>query len=272
MTADIGSRGGVSTETGTETGTKTGPGTAVAAVWSALATVRDPELDEPITTLGFVHTLVVDGSAVRVRLRLPTYFCAPNFAYLMVADAYDAIAGLPGVNLVDVALEDHFAAEEINAGVAAGGGFTSSFPGQATDELAELRLTFQRKAHTACLERACQRLIAEGWQIDALAGLHLSDLPASAERSSLLRRRTELGLPTTPDTPLLVDDSGVPVPPEQVGVRLRFAKAVRVSIDGNAAFCRGLLHTRYGSGQPHQSEQHEHHHSQQHEQEQEGVR
>src|SRR5215472_7634451 len=47
-------------------------GTALAA----LATVRDPELDEPITTLGFVTSCTVsaDGDA-RVRLRLPTYFC-----------------------------------------------------------------------------------------------------------------------------------------------------------------------------------------------------
>jgi hypothetical protein len=27
---------------------------------------------------------------------------------------------------------------------------------------------------------------------------------------------------------------------------LRFAQTVRVSIDGNAGFCRGLLETRYG--------------------------
>jgi hypothetical protein len=27
---------------------------------------------------------------------------------------------------------------------------------------------------------------------------------------------------------------------------LRFAAAVRVSIEGNAEFCRGLLETRYG--------------------------
>jgi len=59
---------------------------------AALGTVRDPELDEPITALGFVSacSLAADGTA-EVRLRLPTYFCAPNFAYLMVADAYDAV-------------------------------------------------------------------------------------------------------------------------------------------------------------------------------------
>ena len=73
-------------------------------VLAALETVRDPELDEPITSLGFVASCTVsaDGDA-EVRLRLPTYFCAPNFAYLMVADTYDAVSALPGVRSASVA-------------------------------------------------------------------------------------------------------------------------------------------------------------------------
>jgi hypothetical protein len=47
------------------------------------------------------------------------------------------------------------------------------------------------------------------------------------------------------DAALFVDDCGEPVPAEQLPMRLRFARAVRVSIDGNAHFCRGLLTTRY---------------------------
>src|SRR5215468_3988793 len=88
---------------------------------AALATVRDPELDEPITSLGFVTSCTVsaDGDA-QVRLRLPTYFCAPNFAFLMVADAYDAVSALPGVRSTEVVLDDHFASDAINGGVAAG--------------------------------------------------------------------------------------------------------------------------------------------------------
>ena len=49
-------------------------------VLDALSGVRDPELDEPVTDLGFVSELKVDGDTVGIRLRLPTYFCAPNFA------------------------------------------------------------------------------------------------------------------------------------------------------------------------------------------------
>jgi hypothetical protein len=109
--------------------------------------VRDPELDEPITSLGFVAacTVSADGDA-QVRLRLPTYFCAPNFAFLMVADAYDAVSALPGVRTTEVVLEDHFASEAINGGVAARAGFARSFDGEAVGELHELRADFLRKA------------------------------------------------------------------------------------------------------------------------------
>src|SRR6202161_2893252 len=102
--------------------------TVVSAALAALATVRDPELDTPITALGFVASCQVscEGRAV-VRLRLPTYFCAPNFAYLMVADAYDAVTKVPGVSAAEVILEDHFASDVINAGVAARAGLVGAF-------------------------------------------------------------------------------------------------------------------------------------------------
>ena len=73
-------------------------------VLEALGTVYDPELDEPITTLGFVGSCVVTGAGdVSVRLRLPTPQCAPNFAFLMAADASRrGLAAWPGVESVDV--------------------------------------------------------------------------------------------------------------------------------------------------------------------------
>jgi metal-sulfur cluster biosynthetic enzyme len=217
----------------------------LGAVFAALGTVRDPELDESIVGLGFVTEASVQDGVARIRLRLPTYFCAPNFAYLMVADAYDAVSSVPGIRSASITLEEHFAADEINAGVAAGAGFVESFPGEAAAELNQLRENFQRKAHTACLERACQRLMADGWTVETLPDAHLRDLPDGDERSSLLRRRADIGLSLDADSAVLVDDAGRPVPSDQVPMRLRFAKTVRVSIDGNAHFCRGLLTTRY---------------------------
>ena len=43
-------------------------------VWGCLARVTDPELDEPLTDLGFVESVaVVDNQRVEVGFRLPTY-------------------------------------------------------------------------------------------------------------------------------------------------------------------------------------------------------
>src|SRR5260221_14567965 len=130
---------------------------------AALRTVRDPELDEPITSLGFVTSAAVsaDGDA-QVRLRLPTYFCAPNFAFLMVADAYDAVSALKGLRRTQVVLEDHFAGDAINNGVAGRAGFATAFDGEAVGELAGLRADFLRKAVLAGTDLVCRPLVQAG--------------------------------------------------------------------------------------------------------------
>src|SRR4051794_35114012 len=89
----------------------------------ALSTVRDPELDEPITDLGFVKEVRIDGGSVAVTLWLPTYFCAPNFAYIMAADVKAAVGAVDGVTDVAIRLIDHHASDEINGGLAAGKDF-----------------------------------------------------------------------------------------------------------------------------------------------------
>jgi metal-sulfur cluster biosynthetic enzyme len=88
--------------------------TTVQDVVRALADVRDPELDEPLTALGFITAVRVVHARVEVRLRLPTYFRAPHFAWLMVDAARSAVLALNGVKEADVRVADHFAADEIN--------------------------------------------------------------------------------------------------------------------------------------------------------------
>ncbi|HEU4998329.1 MAG TPA: iron-sulfur cluster assembly protein, partial [Lapillicoccus sp.] len=132
------------------------------AVREALGTVVDPELDEPITDLGFVRSITVQetdlGVRVDVHLRLPTSFCAPNFAYLMASDAKDAVARVGGVDEVVVQLDDHHDSDLINAGLAADAGYRGTFRHEAEESLDELRETFRRKAHTAAMERCLTEL------------------------------------------------------------------------------------------------------------------
>jgi metal-sulfur cluster biosynthetic enzyme len=217
-----------------------------AEVVAALATVIDPELDQPITDLGFVRSIGIDDAGVTVHLRLPTSFCAPNFAYLMASDAVDALRRVPGVGTVSVFLDDHHDSDKINAGLAVDAGYVGTFGNEADQDLDELRRTFQRKAHTAAMERCVMALLrSTGKTIEELPGLTLWHLPGGPQKDALLRRRTDIGLGIRPEDLVLVDDDGVPVPPDAAPMRLRFAKAVRISVEGNTHFCRGLLATRY---------------------------
>jgi metal-sulfur cluster biosynthetic enzyme len=221
------------------------------AVRGALATVLDPELDEPITDLGFVRSVVTSGDAVTVRLRLPTSFCSPNFAYLMASDAKDALAALPWTGDVVVELDDHHDSDLINAGLAADAGYRGTFGHEADKDLEELRETFRRKAHTAAAERCLTALLRADASLpeQRVGQVRLRDLPPGAHTDALLRRRRALGLPDDPGALVLVDHTGAGYPPEQVPMALRRARSTRISIDGNAHFCRGLLRTRYpGSG------------------------
>jgi metal-sulfur cluster biosynthetic enzyme len=220
-----------------------------AGVLTALAGVRDPELDEPITALGFVASCTVaDTGHVQVRLRLPTYFCAPNFAYLMVADAYDAACTADGVHSAEVVLEDHFAADAINGGVAAGAGFASSFDGEAVGELHELRRDFLRKAVLAGTDQVCRPLLKAGRDPAELCALTLGDVPPSAALDRLRQRRAELGLGAGDDAPLVIDpQTGTAVDSEGLPLHLRRAQTTRVSIEANAGICRGMLRQRYDS-------------------------
>jgi metal-sulfur cluster biosynthetic enzyme len=222
-----------------------------AAVLGALSGVRDPELDEPITDLKFVADLRVAEDAVDVRLRLPTPFCAPNFAYLMVADAKEAVLSIPGVREARISLDDHHASGEINAGMAEDRGFEGTFPGETEGEsLDELRTIFRRKSFVARQEKLCRALLAEGYSSEELAEMRLEEVPVSEAFEKYLSRREELGLDVSAEAPFVVDPDGNRIPEEAVVEHLRFAKLTRLSIEGNAGFCRELLATRYGIEDP----------------------
>jgi metal-sulfur cluster biosynthetic enzyme len=222
-----------------------------AEVLGALSGVRDPELDEPITDLKFVADLRVAEDEVDVKLRLPTPFCAPNFAYLMVADAKEAVLSLPGVREARISLDGHYASGEINAGMAEDRGFEGTFPGETEGEsLDELRAIFRRKSFVSRQERLCRTLLAGGYSSEELAEMQLEEVPVSEAFEKYLSRREELGLDVAAEAPFVVDPDGNPIPEEAVVEHLRFAKLTRLSIEGNAGFCRGLLATRYGIEDP----------------------
>ena len=216
-------------------------------VLAALGTVYDPELDEPITALGFIGACTVsDRGEVAVRLRLPTPQCAPNFAYLMAADAQAAVGGVAGVERVSIVLEDHYTGAEINAALARGGGFAEAFPGETTGALDALRELFRRKALVARQARVCQGLLSDGLTPEAIAALRVADLAPGSDARRCAELRGELGLPGGPDDAALVAGDGTPLSAEDLPTWLRRARLVSLSLETNGGLCRSLLHVRYG--------------------------
>jgi hypothetical protein len=203
---------------------------------------------------------------VTVRLRLPTFWCSPNFAYIMAQDAREQVLRLPGVGRVRVELKDHFVSDEIGEGVSAGKSFTEVFPGEATDELGELRAQFRRKAFTGRQEQLVRWLLDAGLSPEEVVGLRLGDLAwakggelvldlgghqrvvrggAELARTYLAKRRG-VGLADDPTTRVITDEHGREVAAAELEDYLRAGRRQRLSLVFNTSFCRGMLETRYG--------------------------
>ena len=216
-----------------------------AQVLDALGEVIDPELDEPVTTLGFVSSCEVSPEGdVTVHLRLPTPQCAPNFAFLMASDARTAVGRVPGVGAVDVVLDDHFTGAEINEAVARGAGFGEAFPGETRGDLAALRTLFRRKALVGRQARVCDALAAEHDDA-AICAMRVHELPPTPEVERCLELRRELGLPHGGDAPALVAGDGSAIEPDQLRMWLRKARLMTLSLESNGEICRALLAVRY---------------------------
>ena len=220
-----------------------------ARVLGALGAVYDPELDEPITALRFITSCEVsEAGDVAVRLRLPTPQCAPNFAFLMAADARDAVRRVPGVGEISVVLEDHYTGDEINAAVGRGEGFEAAFPGETEGQLDALRTLFHRKALAARQARLCEKLLAAGASEDEVAALVAGDLPRDdADTRRCIELRRLLGIDSEA---AFVTGDGARVAAGDLRRWLRMGSLVRTSLEANGGICRSLLAARYDIHDP----------------------
>mgnify|MGYP000445158823 FL=1 len=221
-------------------------------VHQQLAEVYDPELDQPLTELGFIGGVDIAGDKVTVRFRLPTYWCAANFAYMMASDIRERVSELPWVKQVDVLLQDHFHDEEINEGIKHGKTFLTAFP-DATDSLDDLRETFRVKAFQARQERVLRWLIRKGIQEEAILRMRVGELEQLLKKrqvAKLVKRylniRQERGLPGDIGAEAFSHHDGTPIDPGGLQLLLNKASSTRLSMEFNTAFCSGLLKTRYG--------------------------
>jgi metal-sulfur cluster biosynthetic enzyme len=217
-------------------------------VQACLATVMDPELDESVTELGFITELVLqDSGEVRIGFRLPTYWCAANFAFLMSDDMRNAVQTLPWVTKVEVRLHDHMYAEAINNGVAQGAGFQAAFGSDAEGNLEALRQTFLVKAFQRRQEALLDHLIAAGYAPADLLVLDiyaLQDLSVNGDGMRLVDRYLERRSVVGNGPRAFVDTAEQPIAADQLGAHRRSLRSVGVNAEFNGTLCRGLLAVR----------------------------
>ncbi len=229
-----------------------------------LARVLDPELDESILDLSFVRSLRLRSGQAEVALRLPTSWCAVNFAYLMAEDVRRALLSVEGIDRVTVLLGDHCAAAEIEAAVNDGRSFAEAFPAEGAGSLAALRLTFLRKGFLSRQERLLRDLRDAGCTPTSICALRLGEVSvqddaivirrpggapvaggSAATLQRYLERRAELALDGTPAAPLIIDLEGEPFSVDRLQAHYEAVRTVRVALEANGSFCRALLSVQH---------------------------
>ena len=223
-------------------------------VWRVVARVNDPELDEPVTEMGFVERVkVAEDEFIELDFRLPTYWCSPNFAFLMLDGLREALESLSWRPRFRITLHDHLFADVVNNGVAQGKRFEEIFEALSPEEdLAGLRETFLRKAFQKRQEAALVGLREAGWTDDDILALDcrtLDEASVGPELNACLTRYREAmraRFPTSGGGSLaFVSWDGGMVQAADLPAYLAMLRAVRINMEFNGALCRGLKQKRY---------------------------
>jgi len=223
-----------------------------AEIWACLQGVMDPELDESVVELNFVTKADVDSkNRVHIEFRLPTYWCAANFSFLMADDMRRAVSALGWVEGVSVVLGEHMYADKINAGLANGLSFQETFGAEADGGLDDLRQTFLVKAFQRRQAALLNYLIAAGHSSATIVSLTLTELgclPVDEEVEKLvqryLERRAVVGLPSA-SALAFVDAKGARLNADGVAGYVSSLRRVGINVEFNGALCRGLLSARF---------------------------
>ena len=223
-----------------------------AEIWACLQGVMDPELDESVTDLNFVTKADVDSeNRVHIEFRLPTYWCAANFSFLMADDMRRVVSALDWVKGVSVVLGEHMYADKINAGLAKGLSFQETFGVEADGNLDDLRQTFLVKAYQRRQVALLNHLLGVGHSTETIVALTLTELgylPVDDEGGKLVRRylerRAVVG-PLRADEPAFVDAEGARLKTDGFAAYVSGLRRVCVNAEFNGALCRGLLSVRF---------------------------
>lgn len=150
---------------------------SVDAVYKALSKVYDPELDEPITRLGFVREVKI-GDSVEVVISTSTYWCSPNFIYMILEDARREISRALGIDpkRVRVYIRGHHDENRINDCVNRGERFENCYRSETWRGKEDLYRIFLEKRLIRRLYGFIKIATRYGLSLQEIAGLRRGDV------------------------------------------------------------------------------------------------
>jgi len=165
---------------------------------SALSTVTDPELDEPITDLGFVKDLSISNDGrVSLDLVTSTFWCSPNFVYMMLEEARDVVSKLGGINEVRVHLDGHHDSDRINEAINAGKSFSDLLRRRSERKLGRAQSNDPNAGPPKPLFSMAMTLSKHGFSPEQLSISRSRTSPSMETRSSLGRQGPRSRFPTS---------------------------------------------------------------------------
>jgi len=240
------------------------------SVLRALSTVTDPELDEPITELGFVKNLSVsEDGRVSVDLVTSTFWCSPNFVYMMLEEARDVVSKLPGVKEMRLTLGGHHDSDRINGAINAGKSFSECYDFEASGDLVELNQMIRTRALRSRLYSMAAALLRSGLAPEEISELTRKDViaegdafvvnsrgrivpitdPADAKRVARYLTFVD-GLGRMPVQLVVWDLAGNPPADGEFVSALIAGRLAKANFSLNAELCRALLESRLNREEP----------------------
>ncbi|MFD1363305.1 metal-sulfur cluster assembly factor [Lentibacillus salinarum] len=222
-------------------------------VYDQLKLVLDPELDQSLVDLGFVQDINIHQQNVHVSFRLPTYWCSPNFAYIMGEDIRKRVEELEWVNTTKVNLIDHSESKRVSEGVSEGRSFEEMFGEMNDGNLNKLRRQFRVKAYNARQERLVKYLLKKEFTKENIITMKWIVLNKSLDNNlidyDLVIRyrdiRNEFNLPINDDDIAFTDHQGQRPTLEKFNDYFLDSRRQRLAMEFNSHFCQGVLQARY---------------------------
>ncbi|MCS7095126.1 MAG: iron-sulfur cluster assembly protein [Thaumarchaeota archaeon] len=235
-------------------------------VISSLNKVYDPELDEPITDLGFVRDVKVSELGdVEVEIMTSMYWCSPNFIYMMLEDAKEAVSRIEGVKRVRIRILNHFDEDKLNM-INEGRTFEQIYGEEAMDNLEDLRALFKLKALRRRLYRVVNVLTKHGLTLEEILALSPDEVKVEGECVTIragtkqvfvedaqeveaLTRYLDLikGLCRNVARFVVWSLDGKAPSLEELRTLVERGRSMNVNFGFNTALCAALLHSRINS-------------------------